>query len=352
MYNGEGLVVETLDSVLRQGRLEALELVVVNDGSRDGSAAVIGEWVAANGGQLGGVQFLDLKENVGVAAARNRGLDVARGEWVMMVDGDDVLMDGALGAMVDWLKGVGQGGAAVADAAVATNLDVIYSPPRVVERMGGIVFGGLKMEDRVMGGVEFYEYYRGHECTAETVDASWSILIRRILIEKYALRYTEGMVYLEDGEFLGRLFSVAGGCVYQREPFYLYRVHGGSVTSTGKMWGYQAMEGYIKGVGSLRDFGNRWFGGKGPNLLAGLEIKYSLLVFQGVVGKRGIDWKKHKWVKERMIVGGYYPVRMDSDWVFYNDWAKRVNGWILGYYFRWWWERVFLEFLRSKFPHK
>jgi glycosyltransferase involved in cell wall biosynthesis len=81
VYNSERYLGETLDSILAQ-TYRPLEIIVVDDGSTDGTAAV-----AAGYGHR--VRYVR-QANAGEAAARNRGLNVAEGEFVAFDDADDL----------------------------------------------------------------------------------------------------------------------------------------------------------------------------------------------------------------------------------------------------------------------
>ena len=83
VYNLEGYLPATLDSVLAQ-TYENLEIIVVNDGSADGTAAVMEAYAAKD------VRIKALHQaNAGVSAARLRGIAEATGEYIGFVDGDD-----------------------------------------------------------------------------------------------------------------------------------------------------------------------------------------------------------------------------------------------------------------------
>jgi glycosyltransferase involved in cell wall biosynthesis len=88
-YNAERYVAATLRSVLAQ-TLPAAEVIVVDDGSRDASAELVRS-------QFPGVTLLR-QPNQGVAAARNRGIEHASGDWIAFVDADDIWLPGKLAA--------------------------------------------------------------------------------------------------------------------------------------------------------------------------------------------------------------------------------------------------------------
>jgi len=82
-YNAAAMIVETLDSLRRQTH-PAIEIIVVDDGSRDDTAAVVRAY-----GQ--GVQLLQQPNSGGCSAPRNTGLRIARGEFVTFFDADDLM---------------------------------------------------------------------------------------------------------------------------------------------------------------------------------------------------------------------------------------------------------------------
>jgi glycosyl transferase family 2 len=94
-WNAAGTVRRGLESVLAERGVE-LECVVVDDGSTDGTADV----VEALAGADPRVVLLRLPENAGVSNARNRGLEVARGEWIAFHDADDVMRPGGVAALM------------------------------------------------------------------------------------------------------------------------------------------------------------------------------------------------------------------------------------------------------------
>ena len=86
VYNGERFLAEALDSVLGQTYTD-FELIVVDDGSRDGSPAILDDYRRRDPR----VRVLT-KENGGIVDALNHGLDHARGDYVARMDADDVCL--------------------------------------------------------------------------------------------------------------------------------------------------------------------------------------------------------------------------------------------------------------------
>ena len=84
-YNAEKYLVETLQSVVNQ-TLDDYEIITINDGSKDGTLDILKEYEKQH------PNFTVIsKENGGVSAARNDGLNVAQGKYVYFYDADDIL---------------------------------------------------------------------------------------------------------------------------------------------------------------------------------------------------------------------------------------------------------------------
>lgn len=83
VYNAEGTLRRCLDSLVRQ-QFSDYELLIINDGSTDGSDAICREYANT----YSCVRYF-AKENGGVSSARNLGLEQAEGEYILFVDSDD-----------------------------------------------------------------------------------------------------------------------------------------------------------------------------------------------------------------------------------------------------------------------
>lgn len=94
-YNRRSMVKEAVDSVLAQD-FEDFELMIVDDGSTDGTADEIKKY----GGR---VKFLQHKENRGVSASRNSGIVQAKGKYIGFLDSDDLWVKGKLRIQVTFL---------------------------------------------------------------------------------------------------------------------------------------------------------------------------------------------------------------------------------------------------------
>lgn len=97
VYNVEAYLNRCLDSVFDQS-LE-VEVIVVDDGSTDNSPQILDQY--RHHANLTVIR----KENGGISSARNAGLAVARGEYVLFLDSDDLLMSKAIDSLIPYLDG-------------------------------------------------------------------------------------------------------------------------------------------------------------------------------------------------------------------------------------------------------
>lgn len=97
-YNAEKTIVRACRSVLAQ-TYPNVELIVVNDGSADGTGALLEELAA----QHGSVHVLH-QENRGVCAARNAGIEASKGQRVCFLDADDELTERALQSLFETME--------------------------------------------------------------------------------------------------------------------------------------------------------------------------------------------------------------------------------------------------------
>jgi glycosyltransferase involved in cell wall biosynthesis len=212
VYNCEAWLDALLQSVLDQRGVE-LEVIAICDGATDGSLAVL-EAVAARDSRLRVI----VQSNRGVSAARNVGLSMARGEWIVFADGDDWLKPGMLKTWVDYGR--------------AHELEVVI----------GNGFG-FDANPELTDAQPFYERQPwgemcdGHEWMARTVPNNdwvvcvWLQCVRRDFVERHGLRFEEGVVH-EDIIWALGIGLRARRMGFVPELFYGYRRNPVSITNS------------------------------------------------------------------------------------------------------------------------
>lgn len=122
-YNGEKTLKRCVDSLLRVERPGSLDIIIVDDGSKDGSAEIARGYVASNPG----VVRLIRKPNGGHGSGINAGIDHAAGLYFRVVDADDWVDPFALSAELDYLEGQPK-----------EPVDICYSEYRLVDSKTGL----------------------------------------------------------------------------------------------------------------------------------------------------------------------------------------------------------------------
>ena len=101
MYNAEKYVRKCLDSIISQ-TYENLEIIVVNDGSKDSSREICEEYVQKDSR----VKLIN-KENGGAGSARNTGIEVSTGEFISFIDSDDYICTNYYDRLYDMIEKTG-----------------------------------------------------------------------------------------------------------------------------------------------------------------------------------------------------------------------------------------------------
>src|SRR6187455_2307467 len=95
-YNGEKFIADAIRSACRQ-TLRNIEIIVSDDASTDSSVGIVEGLIAEDGR----IRLIKSDVNGGPAAARNRALGVARGEWISILDGDDLMHPRRLQSIIE-----------------------------------------------------------------------------------------------------------------------------------------------------------------------------------------------------------------------------------------------------------
>lgn len=157
VYNAEDYLDRCLQSILSQD-FNSYEVILVDDGSSDASSLICDRYSATDS------RFRTIhKPNGGVSSARNAGIDLAKGEYLMFVDSDDALLPSAVKALTEGLDGEDMvlGG-------YVTYIDSV--PKKEMNPRESETFEGARMD-------EFFNRNIRKNC--EMLDAPWAKLFRR-----------------------------------------------------------------------------------------------------------------------------------------------------------------------------
>ena len=97
-YNSKKYLRETLDSIVRQ-TYKDWELIIVNDGSFDSTESIIQEYI-----EQGYPLVYRYQENRGLSYSRNKALELSQGDYIALIDHDDLWLDDSLKKLVDGIE--------------------------------------------------------------------------------------------------------------------------------------------------------------------------------------------------------------------------------------------------------
>ena len=215
IYKVRDYIGECLESLLAQ-TLSDFEVVCIDDGSPDDSVA-IARSIAGDDARF---RFFE-QENAGLSAARNHGMRVARGDYLMFLDSDDMLVAEALELL--YLT------------AVADRLDYLdftahtfYESAHMRRILNEDYFEQRTDIEGVMTGPQLFTRYQ--ELDEYCCPACFHFF-SRALVEESGLTFVEGIIH-EDELFSPLLIAGAKRASFLNRPLYLRRMRGESIMNT------------------------------------------------------------------------------------------------------------------------
>lgn len=213
VYNVSKFLGRCIASVRNQGLAPSeYEIIVVNDGSTDDSMEVLQQFIereSHSGSEVSPIIVIN-QENKGLSAARNAGFDKARGSYVWFVDSDDTL-EACFAPRL--LERVSSGRLDI----LCFGLNLVYDENGLVERYGI----PDETKGKIVSGEEFM-------LKCHMPAAAWAAIYRRGFLERYKLRFMEG-VFHEDQEFTPRAYFMAGRIAFEDVAIYNYYQREGSI---------------------------------------------------------------------------------------------------------------------------
>lgn len=212
VYNVELYVEECLESLVNQ-TYKNIEIILIDDGSTDASGAICDNYSAKDER----VKVIH-QANGGLSSARNAGIEVASGKYLIFVDSDDYWVgDNCLQHILEIAEDF--------DADVVRGEYISVNDKG--EKISTITKDKVGVELKLLTSASFYKNAIAGE--------NFSVLF---LFKKEAvgsLRFNEKLKIQEDIDFNIRFFASEHKCVYTKEVFYVYRKRANSITTFPKI---------------------------------------------------------------------------------------------------------------------
>lgn len=209
VYNGEKVIERCIRSLVGQ-TYEKIEIIVLNDGSKDHTMQILNKYEKLDSR----VRVID-KTNSGVSDTRNQGLQLAKGDYVQFVDSDDWLPNNATQQLVEGMQ---------------QNCEmVICDYNRVVDN--NIIVKGHIPEEGAISRTEFAlymmkapaNYYYG---------VLWNKMFRMDIIRKYELDFPQEIDWCEDLRFNLEYLQYVKQVYVLQKPLYYYVLTRGSLAQS------------------------------------------------------------------------------------------------------------------------
>ena len=206
VYNVARWLARCLDSLLSQGLDQnEYEIILVDDGSTDDSPAILARYAAEH------PQIRVFKqENGGPGMARNKGLELARGEWIAFVDADDQLAGRALASLLPFCSDDTEG---IRFYCQLLTPGMSPKEETLPDRMEA-TYRGTGREFIRLFGLEYF---------------CWSWLYKKSFLDKHGIRFS--ICLGEDLYFLYHFLAADPAVVTVPSRIYYYFVREGSITT-------------------------------------------------------------------------------------------------------------------------
>ena len=215
VYNVERYIRPCIESVFKQGLDEAdFEVIIVNDGTPDHSMEMIVDIIAAHQN----IKVIN-QENQSLSVARNNGIAIAKGEYILMPDPDDLLIENSLKPLLEKALET-KADLVVADFLTLTDeeINVFYKED----------FKQPEPQFKMVVGEQIYlEVLNPYHCYV------WRTLYRREFLVTKNLIFYPGVRY-QDIPFTHECYIKANNCIHTNLRLNIYRRWSGSATKAYK----------------------------------------------------------------------------------------------------------------------
>lgn len=213
VYNSEKYLDKCLDSILNQG-YEDFEIIVVNDGSTDSSDSIIKNYLEKDSR----IKYF-CKENEGVSAARNFGMKMASGEYILFVDSDDELFECCLEHI---------------NAYIDNGYDIVVYPFEIIDEnsysVDYIYYLNRQNDIFINSSEEKAKVLYTILLSNKSFAFCWNFAVKKDIID--GIRFNENVKLCEDLLFDLEMYTNIETAVLLNKPLYKYRKVLGSASNT------------------------------------------------------------------------------------------------------------------------
>lgn len=215
-YNSEKYVLDTLESVKSQ-TWDNIELIISDDGSRDRTVEICDGWLKENQHRFYNAQLLTVEKNTGIPANCNRGLRVAKGDWLKTISADDILLNSCISDNLDYVS-------------ANPNISFLVSDIKEIDVNGDLIRDQVNNE-----GLNFISSFSSVKKQLKCY-SRWPVFLnvptffcKRELIEKVEYCDESFQIY-EDTTMVIRIMELGYKLHYMKKTTVAYRIHNESIS--------------------------------------------------------------------------------------------------------------------------
>jgi len=200
-YNSGKFLGEAIESAVNQ-TYKNIEIIIVNDGSTDNTEEIAKQWQKRDKR----IRYLKHKENKGLSAARNTGIRTSKGDFIALLDADDVWMKDKLEKQIEKIR---------------KEADIVYSNAILINEKG------KKLEDTLWKKVKTAPY-AGRDCLESLFQKNFMIPASSLIFKKEVIKeiggFDEKLKSAEDYDFCLRALAHGYNINYVGSPLLFYQL--------------------------------------------------------------------------------------------------------------------------------
>lgn len=204
VYNSENYLEKCLDSVVNQ-TLKDIEIIIINDSSKDNSLKIIKKYQK----KYENIILINNKINLGIGKSRNKGLEIATGEYITFLDSDDYIALDGYEIAYKYIK--------------KNKLDFITNDYYKVENNQINIFETKYFDISTLN--------KNPEIIVKMNYGPANKIIKNSIIKENDIKFEENLKY-EDVPFVSKALLYSNKIGHLNKPYYYYNIHFGSETTT------------------------------------------------------------------------------------------------------------------------
>ncbi len=236
VYNAKNYLRECVDSIITQRGFENAELILIDDGSTDVSSAIC---------QMYAERFSNIvyhrQENSGVSAARNKGVELSRGEYIFFVDADDFLFKGIIAKVI---KSISKSASEM----------ILFDFVHEYDNFNNFIKYPFKQRE-ILNHSYISNEIADFMLRDSAMNSVWNKVMKKSVITCNNIKFKEGMKYGEDKLFVLDFLASCSSVFYIPENGYFYRfVPSGAIHKERNDYFYTLLDDYKTTVDFYKNF--------------------------------------------------------------------------------------------------